>query len=428
MMTSLNNVNNSTFKTMLKTLSQDKASNKIIETLNKNEKISFNVVEDNKKDEVHETTYDTSTREMKVTINIDDIEREAKHIGISPEVYLAQQAGSIMAGVYLQQEAIEDGKDPSEYVNNAEFQVAKLLIADGMVRRTLAQDGKNDAKDLEYLNNTRANMAEAIKKQHGDDFIKTGGSDAFERLEALGFVGLNTGGWADKIVATFGEDDELKLGDLDELEETDKTDKTDKTKETAETDETDETAETDEAKETKEAKETDETDDEIARLEKERDDALKAQKEAEENSGKLFGLPSWLVALGAGVGGYFLGNQGKGDLKEEVAENQNTIEYYRNLAIQNQQRLDQLKAQQAQVPLQTPVVTPLKTTPYTLPSTPVAYAPTTFPVTPPYSNTPFATYNGFAPSTVDSFANPYLVQTPRQVIPPAVPQSDWYSA
>jgi hypothetical protein len=275
-------------------------------------------------------------------------------------------------------------------------------------------------------------MADFVKKQYGADSIKTGASDAFERFEALGFVGINTGGWADKIVKTFGEDDELKLGDLDEIDKTAKADETTETDETDETTETDETPETDETAKADETTEADDAD-EIARVEKERDEALAAQKEAEENSGKLFGLPSWLVALGAGVGGYFLGNSGKDDSKTEVAQKEDEAEYYRNLAIQNQQRIDQLKAQQGQVLRTTPVASSLPTSPLVVHTPPVVAA--TLPNTTPYSfnslglnTTPFATYPDFSrttfPTPAPSFAQPYPVLTTPQVIP----QSDWYSA
>jgi hypothetical protein len=382
MMTSLNNVNNASFERLLKTLRTDKASNKIIESLADDDKVSFNVVEDNvKDDQMYTTEYNTTKQTMKVTLNIDDINREAKKVGIPPEVFLAQQAGSVLAGVYLQEQALADGKDPSEYGKNAEFQVAKNLVADGMVRRTL---GKSDPKTIAYLDKNRANMAEVVKAQYGSDFIETSESDALDRFKALGFVGMD--GWADKIVQTFGTKPSLELKSLEETDKTDKTakaEKDDEVEETETTDDTDETAETEKAeKAEKEAK------------------AEKADKDW------IPGIPNWLLAAGGGgLLGYFLGGSGKTDAKEvdQVAVaaqrelDANRLQYQQREAILKQQLAQQQAMLQAvatraasntATPIVTyPTTTPIVTSTYPITTTttavnPVSSTPVTYAVLP----------------------------------------------
>jgi hypothetical protein len=336
--------------------------------------VSFNVVEDNvKDDQMYTTEYDTTKQTMKVTLNIDDINREAKKVGIPPEVFLAQQAGSVLAGVYLQEQALADGKDPSEYGKNAEFQVAKNLVADGMVRRTL---GKSDSKTIAYLDKNRANMAEVVKAQYGSAFIETTESDALERFKALGFVGMD--GWADKIVQTFGTKPSLELKSL---EDTDKTKKDDKTDEVKATDTTDDTKSTDETeKADKEAK------------------AAKADKDW------IPGIPNWLLAAGGGgLLGYFLGGSGKKNAKEV---DQVAVAAQRELdanRLQSQQREAILKQQLAQQQsvfqavlakgvsnTATPIVPYPAATPIVTPTYPITT--TTTAVTPTYPTTTPVTY------------------------------------
>jgi hypothetical protein len=153
---------------------------------------------------------------IEVVVNVDDIKRQAKENGVKEDVFLSQQIASVMSASYLMLDAIKDGKDPSKYLTNGEFLVASNLLADGMVRRT-----NKDA--IPYLDQERANMAKRIEEEHGD--VETAGSDAFERAEALGFKGINTGGWADKIVNGFGTTKDLD--ELDEVSEVDDDDEID---------------------------------------------------------------------------------------------------------------------------------------------------------------------------------------------------------
>ncbi len=226
--------NKSTVNRLVQTFNTDKGAAKIIDEIKGNDNVNFNAVEDSKKDDKLTTlkliqAKNAKDTKIEVVVNVDDIKRKAKETGVNEDVFLSQQIASVMSASYLMLDAIKDGKDPSKYLTNAEFLVASNLLADGMVRRT------NKAA-IPYLDKERANMAARIKAEHGD--VETDSSDAFERADALGFKGINTGGWGDKIVHGFGD-----LPDLDELDETTKAEEDDKVAEADDTEETDDNTE-----------------------------------------------------------------------------------------------------------------------------------------------------------------------------------------
>ena len=212
---------NSTAKTSVNPLwesfKKDAAANKLASAMEDNENIDFDIVEDTTTDDKLTTLKlegdSIENMNVKVRVNADDIARVAKEKGIDKNVFLSQHIASVMSATYLMMDAIKKGKDPSTYLSNAEFLVATNLMADGVVRRT-----NKDA--IAYLNQERAKLPERIKAEHGE--IATGGGDALEVAESLGFVGINTGGWADKIVKGFGEKPELE-----KLEETTKSENDD---------------------------------------------------------------------------------------------------------------------------------------------------------------------------------------------------------
>ena len=212
---------NSTAKTSVNPLwesfKKDAAANKLASAMEGNENIDFDIVEDTTTDDKLTTLKlegdSIENMNVKVRVNADDIARVAKEKGIDKNVFLSQHIASVMSATYLMMDAIKKGKDPSTYLSNAEFLVATNLMADGVVRRT-----NKDA--IAYLNQERAKLPERIKAEHGE--IATGGGDALEVAESLGFVGINTGGWADKIVKGFGE-----KPDLEKLEETTKSENDD---------------------------------------------------------------------------------------------------------------------------------------------------------------------------------------------------------
>jgi hypothetical protein len=240
---------NSTAKTSVNPLwesfKKDAAANKLASAMEGNENIDFDIVEDTTTDDKLTTLKlegdSIENMNVKVRVNADDIARVAKEKGIDKNVFLSQHIASVMSATYLMMDAIKKGKDPSTYLSNAEFLVATNLMADGVVRRT-----NKDA--IPYLNKERAKLPERIKAEHGE--IATSGGDALEVAEALGFVGINTGGWADKIVKGFGE-----KPDLEKLEETTKAENDDdSTVSDSDTDDTTETTDTETA--TKDPKET----------------------------------------------------------------------------------------------------------------------------------------------------------------------------
>jgi cell division septation protein DedD len=220
----LGNIQNSMVKNVLKTFSQDAAANKLINALEDDDSVKFKIVDNNQEDDNFHTT-STENGVTKVVINLDDIRNAAEDtstgVKIDPEVYLAQNLGSIMAGVRFNQKAEADGKDPAAYSQNAEYQTGKALIADGFVRRTYGAEGEEGAENvIQHLDEGRANLSETLLKQYGEDNITTGASDAFERFEDMGFIGLTEGGagksldWSNTIVNQFGIDKEAKDEDL----------------------------------------------------------------------------------------------------------------------------------------------------------------------------------------------------------------------
>jgi hypothetical protein len=188
--------------------------------------------------------------------------------------------------------------------------------------------GRTNPDAIPYLDKDRANMAERIKAEHGD--IETGSSDAFERAEALGFVGINAGGSGDKIVKGFGT-----TKDLDELDEVSEVDDDDDTV-LASNDDDDDDYEVDD---TDDADEVDDTDDEDTKAE-----------EAKKDNSLIPGIPNWLLAGGAGLlAGKFLFNDSGKDKKDAEKKTQ--------LALAQQQQqfqlvLAQQQAQQKAVLLQ----------------------------------------------------------------------------
>jgi hypothetical protein len=232
-MMTFSNINNSSVNRIIKTFNGDKAAAKVVDEIKSNENVDLSFVEDTKKDDKLtklelKQADKVEDMEIDIVVNVDDIKRTAKEKGVKEDVFLSQQIASVMSASYLMLSSIKEGKDPSKYLSNGEFLVASNLLADGMVRRT-----NKDAIPL--LDEERKSLAKRIKEEHGD--IETGSSDAFELAEKLGFKGINTGGWGDKIVKDLGE-----LSELDELAETDETDDDDTTvTDTAETDDDDTT-------------------------------------------------------------------------------------------------------------------------------------------------------------------------------------------
>jgi hypothetical protein len=307
---------NSTAKTSVNPLwesfKKDAAANKLASAMEDNENIDFDIVEDTTTDDKLTTLKlegdSIENMNVKVRVNADDIARVAKEKGIDKNVFLSQHIASVMSATYLMMDAIKKGKDPSTYLSNAEFLVATNLMADGVVRRT-----NKDA--IAYLNQERAKLPERIKAEHGE--IASGGGDALEVAESLGFVGINTGGWADKIVKGFGE-----KPDLETLKETTKAEK-----------DADDTTVADSDTDTAETTDTE-----------------TATKDAEKKSGT-----NWLHLLLAGalgVGGgvlasRFLGPKASKNDDKKTKELTRQLEDQRN-AFQKalaQQREQQLKAQ-----------------------------------------------------------------------------------
>jgi hypothetical protein len=313
---------NSTAKTSVNPLwesfKKDAAANKLASAMEDNENIDFDIVEDTTTDDKLTTLKlegdSIENMNVKVRVNADDIARVAKEKGIDKNVFLSQHIASVMSATYLMMDAIKKGKDPSTYLSNAEFLVATNLMADGVVRRTLGKEDPKSKKDDEvraYLDKERAKLPERIKAEHGE--IATGGGDALEVAEALGFVGINTGGWADKIVKGFGE-----KPDLETLEETTKAENDD--------DSTVADSDTDTAETT---------------------DTETATKDAEKKSGT-----NWLHLLLAGGAG-FLASRFLGPKASKNGDDKKTKELARQLEDQRnafqkalaQQREQQLKAQ-----------------------------------------------------------------------------------
>jgi hypothetical protein len=317
-------------------------------------------------------------------VNVDDIERKAKEKGIDKDVFLSQHIASVMSASYLMMDAIKDGKDPNKYLSNAEFLVATNLMADGVVRRTLGKEDPNSKKDDEvraYLDKERANMLATIKAEHGT--IETDSSDAFERAEALGFKGINTGGWADKIVKKFGD-----LTDLDDLDKTTEAEAEDDADDTTVADSDTDTAET--------------------------TDTETATKDAETNWWHL------LLAGGAGflAGKFLFNNDGKvkkeKEKEKELALQQQQAEFQLILA---QQREQQLNYQQKLKDYYAKLNTPAPSVPALTP--PVATMPIYsqgFPLT--YASSP-------AFSSVPNLASYPLPTVASSVQLPAPSSNDW---
>ncbi|MFN9691804.1 MAG: hypothetical protein ACK551_06885 [Vampirovibrionales bacterium] len=360
-MMTFSNINNSSANAALKLFKTDAAAAKVVEEVKSNDNVDLSFVEDtNKDDKLTKLELKQADKvedmEIDIVVNVDDIKRKAREKGVKEDVFLSQQIASVMSASYLMLSSIKDGKDPSKYLSNGEFLVASNLLADGMVRRT-----NKDAIPL--LDEERKSLAKRIKEEHGD--IETGSSDAFELAEKLGFKGINTGGWGDKIVKDLGE-----LSELDELAETDETDDDDTT-----VTDTDETAETD-------------------------DDTTAAETEEEK---KGFDWKKGLLWGGLGAGaGFLLSNlmkpkeknndnelaQLKQQYQVELAQQQ--AQYKAELAQQKAQQEYQAKlaAYQAQVaaaatptPATTFSVPPYPT--YTTASAPVVYSSTSSSTTPP---------------------------------------------
>ena len=306
---------NSTAKTSVNPLwesfKKDAAANKLASAMEGNENIDFDIVEDTTTDDKLTTLKlegdSIENMNVKVRVNADDIARIAKEKGIDKNVFLSQHIASVMSATYLMMDAIKKGKDPSTYLSNAEFLVATNLMADGVVRRT-----NKDA--IAYLNQERAKLPERIKAEHGE--IATGGGDALEVAESLGFVGINTGGWADKIVKGFGEKPELE-----KLEETTKSENDDNDDSTVSDSDSSDTTKT--------------------------TDTETATKDAEKKSGT-----NWLHLLLAGGAG-FLASRFLAPKASKNGDDKKTKELTRQLEDQRnafqkalaQQREQQLKAQ-----------------------------------------------------------------------------------
>jgi hypothetical protein len=370
-MMTFSNINNSSVNRIIKTFNGDKAAAKVVEEVKSNDNVDLSFVEDTKEDgkltklELKQADK-VEDMEIDIVVNVDDIKRKAREKGVKEDVFLSQQIASVMSASYLMLSSIKDGKDPSKYLSNGEFLVASNLLADGMVRRT-----NKDAIPL--LDEERKSLAKRIKEEHGD--IETGSSDAFELAEKLGFKGINTGGWGDKIVKDLGE-----LSELDELAETD-----------------DDTTVT-------------ETDDDTTVAETEEEKEAQEKKGFDWKKGLLWG------GLGAGAG-FLLSNlmkpkDNKNDkevakLKEQykVELAQQQAQYKAELAHQKAQQEYQAKlaAYQAQV---SAAATPPTPTTYGLPSYP-AYTTT--------ASTPVV-YSTSSSTTPPTYVAPTV---------PTAPTSDW---
>jgi hypothetical protein len=322
-MMTFSNINNSSASRILNTFKKDKAAEKVVNEMKSNKNVDLDFVEDKEKDDKLTTLKliqadRPKDTKIEVVVNVDDIKRQAKENGVKEDVFLSQQIASVMSASYLMLDAIKDGKDPSKYLTNGEFLVASNLLADGMVRRT-----NKDA--IPYLDQERANMAKRIEEEHGD--VETAGSDAFERAEALGFKGINTGGWADKIVNGFGT-----TKDLDELDEV------------SEVDDDDEIDEVDDY----DAYDDYDEDDTVLASNDDDDEDTKDTKveEAKKDNSLIPGIPNWLLAGGAGLlAGKFLFND-SGKVKKDA-------EKKTQLALaQQQQQFQLVLAQQKAVLLQ----------------------------------------------------------------------------
>ncbi|MCE2930326.1 MAG: hypothetical protein LW809_02920 [Vampirovibrionales bacterium] len=316
-MMTLSNINNSSASRVLNTFKKDPGAEKIVDEMKSNKNVDLDFVEDTKKDEKltklkliqGDRVKDTK---IEVVVNVDDIKRKAKENGVKEDVFLSQQIASVMSASYLMLDAIKDGKDPSKYLTNGEFLVASNLLADGMVRRT-----NKDA--IPYLDKERASMAERIQEEHGD--VETDSSDAFERAEALGFKGINTGGWGDKIVQGFGD-----LSDLDDLEQVAEVD-----------DDDDEVSEVDDD-------DDDDYDYETEEVDNDDDDTVLASNDDTEDKEEKKGLNWGNLLLGAG-GGFLLAKLMSPDKSVDVKKD---AERKTQLALQQQQEQFQLILAQQQ--------------------------------------------------------------------------------
>jgi len=398
-MMTFSNVNNSSASRVLNTFKKDKAAEKVVDEIKSNENIDLDFMEDTKKDDKLTTlkliqAKNAKDTKIEVVVNVDDIKRKAKETGVKEDVFLSQQIASVMSASYLMLDAIKDGQDPSKYLTNGEFLVASNLLADGMVRRT-----NKDA--IPYLDKERANMSERIHAEHGT--IETDSSDAFERADALGFKGLDTGGWADKIVQGFGD-----LPDLDELDQITEADDVD-----TEDDEVDDADEVD--TEDDEVAKTDDTDDvtEVA----DKDDDTTTEKTEEQNKGN-----NLMPLLLGGLGGFLLSKlispdkstDVKKDAEQKLAQQQEQFQLV--LAQQQAQQKAVLAQQQYQADYQAKLAAyqAQVATANTTPSyTPMSYNVPTNPTYTTTASTPVVY------STTSSTMPSYVVPT----VPPN--QSDW---
>jgi hypothetical protein len=207
---------------VLENFKKDAAANKVIKDLEADGKLLFDVQhKDDGDSDIYTTERNGESGKTKVTLDMQDLNAQAETLKIDPEVYLAQQMGSILAGVYFQNDAIENGQNPQAYATNAEYQVGKALVADGFVRRTYGAGDSEDAKAVvAHLDEGRANLDKTLTEQYGEKGITTSESDAFERFEKLGFIGLEKGGagkslnWADDITGRFGIKQNASAEDL----------------------------------------------------------------------------------------------------------------------------------------------------------------------------------------------------------------------
>ena len=386
-MMTFNNINNSSASRVLNTFNQDKAAEKIVKEMKNNENVNINFVEDDTKDKDNTILHlEKDTGKINVTINIDDIKRKAKEDGVDEDVFLSQQIASTMSASYLILDTLKDGKDPSKYFNNGEFLVASSLMADGMVRRT-------NEKAVPYLDKERTTMAEKIKaeKIKSGQTIETDSSDAFERAEKLGFTGINTNGWGDKIVKGFGD-----LKDLESLDDKKTKEKADK-----KTDKTDEEKKPNSVKEEAPTK--------VA--EKDKKDDKKADKK---QSSFIAGIPDWLTFGGLGLlAGKFLFPDKSGDVQKEADQKTQLL-----LAQQQQQFQQILLQQRAQQEYQVKLaayqaqVSAANPTSSTTPTASSAYPAYTL-----TSSTPVL----YSSSTTPSYVAPVV---PAPVVPVAK-KSDW---
>ncbi|MFN7310798.1 MAG: hypothetical protein ACK5T0_05440 [Vampirovibrionales bacterium] len=378
-MMTFSNINNSSASRILNTFKKDKAAEKVVNEMKSNKNVDLDFVEDKKEDNKLTTLdLDQKNGTIKVVVNVDDIKRKAKENGVKEDVFLSQQIASVMSASYLMLDAIKDGKDPSKYLTNGEIMVASNLLADGMVRRT-----NKDA--IPYLDQERANMAKRIEEEHGD--VETAGSDAFERAEALGFKGINTGGWADKIVNGFGT-----TKDLDELDEV------------SEVDDDDDTVLASNDDDDYEAEEVANNDDDTTT--DEADDTDKEEKK---------GLNWGSLLLGAG-GGFLLSKLMSPDKSKDVKKEAEQQTQFALLQQQQQfqQILAQQQAQQKAVLLQqqTQADYQAKLAAYQAQVAAANTASTTYPAYTTTASTPVVY------STTSS-------TTPTSYIVPTVPASDW---